>query len=329
MIISNISLQEIIISSLIAIFLDIVFSETKYFHPLVGFGKYSSFIERNCNNLPIHHGIKKLLGCLSWLIAMLPLLVIILLISQLKVDFSSLLFSTLIDGIILYFVIGHNSLKQHALNVFNPLIQKNKDSLTNARKEIAKIVSRETSQLTEEDICRATVESIFENGHDAVIASLFWYAIGGIPMVILHRLANTLDAMWGYKNKQFIYFGWCAAKMDDLLGWPSAKVTTLLYAIQGLNNKRFARSLFNAKNQSQHYKSLNGGWVMAAGATILNIQLGGIAVYDNHKIQSVTLGEGDHVTSIDILRSIRIVSNAVWLWIGLLLFIVVLEKLIG
>ncbi len=147
---------------------------------------------------------------------------------------------------------------------------------------------------------------MLENGHDAVIATVVWFAIGGAPLVILHRLSNTLDAMWGYKNSRFIYFGWFAARMDDFLGWPTAKITSLLYVCQG----PLLIALDNAKIQGRQYKSLNGGWVMAAGATVLGIRLGGSASYHGKTIQSVTLGKGAQVSSKDIEPSLTLVSNA-------------------
>ena len=323
MIFFDVFLLDIIMSSFIAVILDFIFSEVKKYHPLVGFGRFSSFIEKSLNRTIKNKIIKNktVCGCIAWLICVLPFFVILLLLEPFKKEFINDYFSLMFDGIVLYFVIGHQSLKQHALNIFNPLNRKDDHFIMNARKQVAMMVSRETNQLSEHDISRATVESVLENGHDAVIASLFWYAIGGLPFAILHRLANTLDAMWGYKNKQFTDFGWCAAIMDDWLGWPSAKITALLYAIQGAFKNRFISSLSNAKKQSQKYKSLNGGWVMAAGATVLNVQVGGQAVYDNQPIQRVTLGVGEIVISNDILRSIKLVLNAVGLWFCFLIFV--------
>ena len=319
----DLSLQAILVSSFIAIILDHVFSEVKNFHPLVGFGRFSNLVEKRINNIKTNI---KSWGCFSWLVCMIPLFMITLLLNKFKADFLDDYLSIILDGIILYFVIGHKSLQQHALNIFNPLRQNNEQSLINARKQIAMMVSRDTTQLSQQQICRATVESVLENGHDAVIASLFWYAIGGLPFAILHRLVNTLDAMWGYRNEQFVNFGWCAAKMDDLMGWPSAKITVFLYALQGITNRRFVISLIHAKQQSQKYKSLNGGWVMAAGATVLNVKLGGLAVYEHHQTKSITLGQGEYVVSNDILRGIKLVSNSVWWWIALLGIMALLEK---
>jgi adenosylcobinamide-phosphate synthase len=151
---------------------------------------------------------------------------------------------------------------------------------------------------------------MLENGHDSVIASLFYYLIGGAPLVIIHRFANTLDAMWGYKNSRFNAFGYASARLDDLLGFLSGKCCTLLYALQGLKNRSTVYAIKNACRQGNQYKSHNGGWVMAAGATVMNRHLGGSAFYHGKEINSVILGCGDSVTTKDIPTSLQLVTRA-------------------
>mgnify|MGYP001954952996 CR=1 FL=1 len=153
---------------------------------------------------------------------------------------------------------------------------------------------------------RATVESMLENGHDSVIASIIYYIIGGAPLVILHRFANTLDAMWGYKKPRFYSFGFASARLDDLLGFVTGKCCTVLYAFQG----NVIESIKNAYRQGNQYKSHNGGWVMAAGATAMKIRLGGIANYHGTLINSPTLGNGKPATVEDIPRSVEVVQGA-------------------
>jgi adenosylcobinamide-phosphate synthase len=311
---------------MIAYLLDYWLGEIKRFHPLVGFGWITSKIEnafnvhyRSANSTNIW--LPKLLGILSWLVLCAPLPIVYYYFYQ-----NNILFWCL-DIIVLYFAIGLKSLKLHALQILKPLEEKN---LTSARYFCGYLVSRKTVDLSEQEISRATVESVLENGHDAAVASFFWFIIGGAPLVILHRLANTLDAMWGYKNHRFIHFGWCSARMDDILGWPSSKVTALLYAFPSnfsLSKTKYA--LRNGYQQSQHYKSLNGGWVMSTGASVLNFKLGGSAIYHGKEMTSVTLGCGNSVVSNDIFRSISLVNRAIITLIVICFFFEIIHHFYG
>ena len=300
-----------------AFILDILLGEPRRYHPLVGFGNLTQKLERilnkKSNNKSNNKGNDKpwrtrLFGILGWSLLTLPLPLGYYLLHQ-----DTLLFWCL-DAVIVYSAIGYNSLVKHAKQIAVPLLN---GDMQQARHFCSYIVSRDTSNLSEQEIARATTESVLENGHDAVIASLVWFAIGGAPFVILHRLVNTLDAMWGYKNPQFLYFGWCAARMDDLLGWPTAKVSSLLYASQALWCRH--TSIFNALRngwcQGRQYKSLNGGWAMATGATVLNVSLGGQGIYDGKVVESVTLGQGPQVTTTDIVPSLNLVRNAAIIFI--------------
>ncbi|CAM3139431.1 adenosylcobinamide-phosphate synthase CbiB [Moritella viscosa] len=295
-----------------AFILDILLGEPHRYHPLVGFGNITNKLERLLNKKSNNKSNKpwqaRLLGTFSWALLTLPLPLGYYLLHQ-----DTFLFWCL-DAVIVYSAIGYNSLVKHAKQIAVPL---NNGDIQQARHFCSYIVSRDTSNLTEQEIARATTESVLENGHDAVIASLVWFAIGGAPLVILHRLVNTLDAMWGYKNPQFLYFGWCAARMDDLLGWPTAKISSLLYATQALLTRH--TSMFNALRnglcQGRQYKSLNGGWAMATGATVLNISLGGQGIYHGKIIESVTLGQGPQVNTADIEPSLHLVRNAAIIFI--------------
>lgn len=291
-----------------ALLLDQALGEPKKFHPLVGFGKLAKiaeqlFLKQGCHSNSNHK--KLLLGCLAWGLLVTPLPVLIYYLQSLFIQSP---WTILFDVFILYSAIGLKSLKQHAMLVFNPLMQ---NKLDEARHYCSFLVSRDTQQLSERDLSRAVTESVLENGHDAVVATLFWYLIGGAPFVILHRLANTMDAMWGYRSEKYLYFGRFSARMDDILGWPSARVTALLFAVQG----NVFRSISNARRQACSYKSVNGGWSMASGATTLNIQLGGEAEYFGRKVYSPILGEGNTVSPIDITHSIALVTRSAWIFV--------------
>ncbi len=305
---------------MVAVILDRCLGETKRFHPLAGFGYLAQRIETLFNTGFSGRWTGRLVGMAGWSLLVLPLPAVYWFINDWFIKDGNPLF-WFADCFIVYLALGLQSLNQHALDIDRPL---RKDDLGGARKAVSYIVSRNTASLSKEGIARATVESVLENGHDAVIATLFWYLVGGGPMVILHRLVNTLDAMWGYKNKRFNYFGWFAARADDVMGWPSAKITSLLYILTQVVQTRFnlfsrlKKAIFNARSQSKVYKSLNGGWVMSSGASMLGVSLGGVSEYEDSRIESPVLGEGRQVQVVDIQRSLRLLQQAVIGFIGIL-----------
>ena len=311
--INTISFYAVSVTVLLALLLDLILGEAKKYHYLVGFGWLCLQVEEllnpeyNTKTQPSFSLKSAFLGAVSWGVLVLPLPILYFYFLN---DFVWY-WQIALDGVILYLAIGLNSLKQHAMQVYRPLTANN---LTSARHYTGYLVSRDTKTLTPNEMSRATVESMLENGHDSVIASIIYYLIGGAPLVILHRFANTLDAMWGYKNSRYNSFGFASARLDDMLGFVTAKCCTLLYALQGA----FVNSVKNACIQGSRYKSHNGGWVMAAGATVMNITLGGSANYHGIKTTSVILGCGKAVTITDIPRSVALVERA-----AIMLFILI------
>jgi adenosylcobinamide-phosphate synthase len=186
--------------------------------------------------------------------------------------------------------------------------------LPNARALAARIVSRDLRDADEEAIARAAVESALENGSDAVFAPLFWLVVAGAPGVVLYRLANTLDAMWGYRSARFAGFGWAAARIDDVLNWIPARLTAMSYALLG----HTADALRCWRTQAPQWSSPNAGPVMASGAGSLRVQLGGIARYDGIDEARPALGVGNAASADDIQRALALVSRTLWLWLAVL-----------
>ena len=191
-----------------------------------------------------------------------------------------------------------------------------------ARLAVGEIVSRDCEQMTEPEIIAATVESILENTNDAVIASLFWFLVLGPVGSLLHRLANTLDAMWGYRNPRYQAFGYWSAKLDDALNALPAGVTVLAFAIAG----DWKRSLHCSREQGGLTDSPNAGRVMAAGAGALGVRLGGPAVYDGRVLDKPVLGEGAPPARHHIADALALVRRAV---VILLVLVVVLNGILG
>ena len=291
---------------LLAIALDYCLGEPRNaYHPLVAFGHWANWLETQLLNGQQTRQLQKLAGILAVFCALLPGLLGLLgwiLPQTLK---------TLFDILILYFCIGARSLQQHALAVCLALQQKD---LYLARQQVGKIVSRETTQMTSLDVRRASIESVLENGTDAVFAPLFWFILLGPFGALLYRLSNTLDAMWGYKNQRYQDFGWAAARFDDILNWLPARLTALSYALLG--NTQQAINAW--QNQANLLDSPNAGPVMTAGAGTLNLNLGGPAWYHGQLKNKPWFGGEKQPENTDITRATHLVYQTLALWLLLI-----------
>lgn len=284
----------------LALGLDAWWGEPRRLHPLVGFGACANFIEKRLNS-----GERRIAkGCLAWCAIVIPLVLAGYFLQRATATHA--LSSIFAGALLLYLSIGQQSLREHARAV---AISLRADDLPQARRALALMVSRDTEHLDHEGVSKATVESILENGSDAVIASLFWFALAGIPGVLLHRAANTLDAMWGYRNTRFNEFGRIAARVDDVLNFIPARITACAYALLGAT----ANALRCWHSQARAWSSPNAGPVMAAGAGALQLALGGAACYRGEIEQRPILGCGRAAQERDIERALQLLDRSVWL----------------
>ncbi|WP_271411563.1 adenosylcobinamide-phosphate synthase CbiB [Pseudomonas sp. Q1-7] len=286
-----------------AVALDALFGEPKGWHPLVAFGRLASRLEGRFN--PGGRGWRSH-GVSAWVLAVLPLTLAAWLLSELPYV------GWLVGVVALYAAIGLRSLNEHAEPVADAL---RAGDLSEARRRVGYMVSRETRELDESAVARAATESVLENGSDAVFAALFWFAVAGAPGVVLYRLSNTLDAMWGYRNPRFERFGWAAARIDDLLNYIPARLVALTYAVLG----RTGVALRCWCRQAPQWDSPNAGPVMAAGAGALGVALGGPAVYHGERHERPVLGEGPAARADDIGRAMDLVRQGVLLWLAALI----------
>ncbi|MDQ5908582.1 MAG: adenosylcobinamide-phosphate synthase [Pseudomonadota bacterium] len=290
-----------------AVLLDLHWGEPRRWHPLVGFGGLARRVEVLVYGPPeLNAEERRLRGVMAVILLLVPFTVAALLLTRFP------LIGVIIAVGLLYLAIGARSLAEHAEAVAAAL---EAGDLPQAREKVAMIVSRDTDELDEEGISRATVESVLENGCDAIFGALFWFVIAGGPGVVLYRLANTLDAMWGYRNARYLQFGWAAARWDDLLNWLPARLTALSYVALG---KSPAQGWRCWREQAPTWKSPNAGPVMAAGAGALGLALGGPARYHGAWQDRPALGEGLAPRAEDIRRAVRLVQRAMWLWIGVI-----------
>ena len=300
-----------IIQIFIAFVLDKTLGEPRNNHPLVFFGTFANKLEKKNNqaNATRIDGVKSLIACV------LPIMLVITFL-QYEV-FESGLAGTLFGAVCLYITIGWQSLFQHTTAIIEPLKQ---DNLAEARQNLAMIVSRDTAELDEQQVVSATLETLLENGNDAIFGALFWFILLGPAGAILYRLVNTLDAMWGYKNERFLHFGWAAARLDDLLNWVPARLCAYSYALAG--NYRSAMTCW--KTQAPQWKSPNAGPVMASGAGALSTSIGGDAIYHGKSESKPMLGTGDRPTFKHIEEAQQLINKALLIWLAAILVVLIL-----
>lgn len=194
-------------------------------------------------------------------------------------------------------VLGGTSLDREAAEVSRLLAA---GRLPEARVQLTHLVGRDTSQLDEAEVVRATLESLAENTSDAVVAPLVWGAIAGVPGLVGYRAANTLDAMVGHRSPRHERFGWAAARFDDLLNLPGSRLTALLATALGPDHRGAWRTW---RRDAAGHPSPNAGPVEASFAGALGIRLGGTNDYAGRIEHRAVMGDGPPPERADLDRA--------------------------
>ncbi|AWN15453.1 adenosylcobinamide-phosphate synthase CbiB [Salinisphaera sp. LB1] len=290
------ALSLMLVAALVA---DAVLGEPRRRHPLALFGRLADRVEARFNHGRRRNGMVALMvgpptlfvgACVAWVPSGL---------------------AWLLAGLVLVLAVGRAGLIEHAEAVARPLAT---GDLEGARQRVAWLVSRDTAQLDAAGVRGALLESVLENSSDAIFASVFWCVFGAAvagpagaaAAVLAHRLVNTLDAMWGYRTPRFIAFGWAAARLDDGMNWPAARLTALAFALVG--DTRAAWTCW--REQAGRWSSPNAGPVMAAGAGALGIRLGGGAWYHGAWRERPALGGGRTPEDVDVVRALGLADRA-------------------
>lgn len=291
------------LAMLLAVLLDAWLGEPRRMHPLVSFGRLAAWAESRW------HGDRRSAGVVAWCAVLLPLVALTWLLDR---WLGSLHLG--LDVLVLYLVIGLRSLGDHAMPVARALAA---GDILGARMAVGRMVSRDTAALDDAQVAAAATESVLENGNDAVFGALFWFLVLGAPGAVLYRLANTLDAMWGYRTERYERFGWAAARIDDVLNFLPARLTAMSYMLLG----DAARAWRCWRVQAPQWDSPNAGPVMAAGAGALGVCLGGAAPYDGVWESRPVLGEGDPPDGQSIVRALQLVRRCVVLWLVVIMLL--------
>lgn len=185
------------------------------------------------------------------------------------------------------------------------------DDVAGARRLLPSLCGRDPAALDVSGLTRATVESLAENTSDAQVAPLFWAAIGGVPGVLVYRGANTLDAMIGHRSPRYNYFGWAAARFDDVLNYLPARLTGALAVLCApVVGGSPAAALRAWRRDASRHPSPNAGVAEASFAGALGVRLGGPTQYAHQLEIRPTLGDGRIPEVVDVARTVRL-SRAV------------------
>lgn len=263
-------------------------------HPIVAMGKIIAWGEKKLNK-----GTNSLLkgGLFSVILILLSFLLIFFIIKGL--DRIHPVLSVIFSAVIIFYCLAGKTLVDEVRKVFIAV----DSSVEEGRRQVARIVGRDTSELSPQQIRTAALETLAENLSDGVIAPLFWYMLLGLPGMFAYKMINTLDSMIGYKNERYKQFGCWAARIDDIANYFPARLTSLLMVIV---SGQFSLFSFVRKYGDKH-ASPNSGYPESAMAGILNCRFGGPNVYFGQVVDKPYIGENDKLlTTADMQKATRI-----------------------
>ena len=260
-------------------------------HPVVGFGKLIAKGERTWNK-------GKGRQCKGALMA-IALVVGTYVVSACLLGLLPGVLHTLASALLIFYCLAGTTLIREVREVFRAVDR----SLEEGRMQVARIVGRDTSELSAQEVRTAALETLAENLSDGVIAPLFWYALLGVPGMLAYKMVNTLDSMIGYRNERYKDFGCFAARLDDVANYLPARLTALLMV---LASGRISLIKFVWKYGDQH-ASPNSGYPEAALAGILDCRFGGPHNYFGQEVWKPFIGEHERLfTTSDMQVSVRI-----------------------
>ena len=300
-------------SLLLGWLLDLLLGDPSWLpHPVVGFGKVIAFGERHLNK----GSHRKLKGALLAVSLIAGVFVLTWLVQRLFFTFHFSLF-TLLNALIVFFCLAGTTLIREVREVFLALDR----SLDEGRRQVARIVGRDTSELSAQEVRTAALETLAENLSDGVIAPLFWFMLLGAPGMLAYKMVNTLDSMIGYRTDRYRDFGCWAARIDDIANYIPARLTALLMIVPKLitinlrgGNRfftfHFSLFTFVYRNGRKH-ASPNSGYPEAALAGILDCRFGGPHYYFGELFDKPYIGENDRpLTTADMRTAIRVNRTA-------------------
>lgn len=305
--------------------LDFLFGDPHWLpHPICLIGNLIGFLEKRLRSIFAFSNTALLLSGGLMVIIVLLLTYSVPYIILYEAEKVSIWLAFVLETIMFYQIFATKSLRDESMKVYEAL--KNND-LADARLKLSWIVGRDTQNLTAEEVTKGAVETVAENTSDGVIAPMFFMFIGGAPLAFLYKGINTMDSMVGYKNDKYLFFGRCAAKLDDLVNFIPARISGIVMILAAyflnLDSKRawktFLRDRYN-------HLSPNSAMTESVAAGALNIQLGGGHFYFGKWVPKDTIG--DNLRAV-VPEDIVSVNNLLYMSAVISLLIFALIYLLG
>lgn len=279
--------------------MDLVFGDPPRLpHPVVLFGRMISFMEHRLN----HGTRRRLKGAFMAVTLVLVVVFGTWALLTLCVRVSGLL-AFIVQATLIFFCLAGTTLIREVRSVFHALDR----SLDDGRRQVARIVGRDTSQLSAQEVRAAALETLAENLSDGVVAPLFWLMIGGVPGMMAYKMVNTMDSMVGYHTERYIDFGCFAARLDDAANYLPARLTAFLMLLGMWRPdllgfvRRFGRC----------HASPNSGYPESALAGILDCRFGGPHYYFGELFPKPYIGTNDReLATADMLVAVRVNRRA-------------------
>lgn len=294
-----------------AMVLDALFGEPDWLwkrvpHPVVIAGRAISWLDRRMNLMDDSQAERRRAGILA-------LIILVLGAGLLGTLIENLPFGGLLAMLGAAILLAQRSLTNHVIAVADAM----EVSLPEGRAAVARIVGRDPESLDEAGVARAAIESAAENFSDGVVAPAFWFAVAGLPGIMIYKLVNTADSMIGHRTPRHQAFGWAAARLDDLMNLIPARLTAVLFLAVAMMPEN-ARTVWR---DAPRHRSPNAGWPEAALAAALGLALAGPRRYGSTTVDDPWMNpEGRRTAGTgDIRRAVGLVWRAFFLGLGLVL----------
>ena len=302
--------------------LDLILADPAWMpHPVVWMGRFITLVEKLLRKVFPKTPMGERAAGVFLVLALLSVTGVIAFGAITLANFVSPYLSFALQVLWCWQVLALKGLKQEATAVYQKLAENN---LPAARTAVARIVGRDTKSLSEEGVTKAAVETVAENFSDGVLAPLFYLFLGGAPLALLYKAINTMDSMVGYKNERYRFFGWAAAKLDDIANYIPSRIAALLWIVaSGLAGQNAKNAWRIWRRDRRNHASPNSAQTESACAGALGVQLAGPASYFGQEVDKPYIGDALRpIEPKDIEKACKVLylASSLALLLGVLLW---------